>query len=107
MCDSGEKRTAKVSDGFCDQSTFENLKESLSGTRDLLDSLQWELRDRTPLPGEDRLVDELVTAIEALVQCCNRVEANAVEELQWGQTVWPQRVMDTPAALEDGAAPAG
>jgi len=88
-----------LSQSVCDQSTFENLKESLESSRDLLDYIEGEFRQARaagenshPCPGELELVIDLKEAIESLSLCCSTVVRNAVEDLSWGRVKHPRRV---------------
>lgn len=79
-------------DLLCDQSTFENLQESLNSSLDLVDCIQMELSERPARSGEQELLIDLEEAIQSLQQCCNTVIRNACEELVWGRMKHPRRV---------------
>lgn len=76
--------------GLCDQSTYETIRVTVSGLRDLFEAIVWEMDHRPHLPGEARLVADVEVALEACIRVQNTVEANAVEELVWGKIRIPQ-----------------
>ena len=78
-------------DSFCDQSTYEMMRVSSSGMRDVLKLLCAELDNREPCPGEVSLLSDMERAAWTTERCCRRIEAHICEELHYGRERHPQQ----------------
>jgi hypothetical protein len=81
------------SEGFCDQSSYELIRECRSAVNDLFTAMCQELDEREALTGEHNLVSHLELALDELCAAQVEVEQNKVEEL-----VWPK----SPVEQDDG-----
>lgn len=75
--------TPNSQDGLCDQSSYETIRITVSGLRDLFEGIVWEMDHRAHLPGEARLSNDVEAALEACIRVQNTIEAYAVEDLVW------------------------
>tara|TARA_X000001388_G_C2119679_1_gene80955 strand:- start:130 stop:450 length:321 start_codon:yes stop_codon:yes gene_type:complete len=98
----------QLESSFCEQSSYVNVKSSLSATCDLLEALLYQVEFRAEndrveasdyLPGEQRLAEELDLAIEHLSAAATAIENNSTTKLYYGISSKPQRITATPADL--------
>ena len=85
-----------MSDSFCDQSSYELVRECRDGVNDLFTAMCQELDDRRSLAGETGLLSRLEMALDYLCGAQSQIEKHTVEEL-----VWPARPVKTPSQINN------